>query len=146
MAKKNEKSPVVDATRDPPVKDPARAEYKPDEAKSPRVRGRADANSDEPKEDHVYGIASRARWGGDASIAELHRDSRVLEGKSVPEGTTSQETEEEEEEEEEDNSAASLTKAQLKEALDEAKVEYDPKATKDALVALYEEHNLGDAE
>ena len=140
MAKKN---PQVDATRKPPVNDPERAEYKPDEAKSPRLRTR-DANSEEPKEDHVYGIASRARWGNDTPLAEMHRDSRVLEGQSVPEGTTSQETEEEEEEE--DNSAASLTKAQLKEALDAAKVEYDPKANKDALVELYEANNLGDAE
>lgn len=144
MAKKNQKSPVVDATRDPPVNDPQRAEYKPAEAKSSRLRTR-DANSEEPKEDHVYGIASRARWGNDTPLAEMHRDSRILEGQSVPEGSTSQETEEEEEEEEE-TSASDLTVAQLKEALEAAEVEIPAGAKKADLVALYEEHGLGDAE
>lgn len=143
MAKKNQKSPVVDATRDPPVNDPQRAEYKPAEAKSSRLRTR-DANSEEPKEDHVYGIASRARWGSDTPLAEMHRDSRILEGQSVPEGSISQENEEEEEEEE--SSASDLTVAQLKEALEAAEVEIPAGAKKADLVALYEEHGLGDAE
>lgn len=132
------KSPQVSAVAPPPVNDPMRAEYTPAEAKSPRRRDR-DANAEERKEDHVYGIASRQRWGGDTDVAQLHRDSMAIDS-----GKSGQE--EEEEEEEEESSASDLTVAQLKEALEAAEVEIPANAKKAELVALYEQHDLGDAE
>lgn len=140
MAKK--KTPQVDVTAAPPVNDPKRAEYTPPEAKLRRAyRGEEQPNEESAKKDHVYGIASRARWGGDTDISELHRDSRAVDGEPNSGGST-----EEEEEEEEESSASDLTVAELKAALDEAEVEYDKNAKKADLVALYEEHGLGDAE
>lgn len=137
---KNTNNPQMDVTEDPPVRDPMRADYTPDEAKQPRMRGR-DANAEERKEDHVYGIASRQRWG-DSDIAQLHRDSRTVDGEPNSGAATS----EEEEEEEEETTASDLTVAQLREALEEAEVEIPANAKKADLVALYEEHGLGDAE
>lgn len=135
---KQKKSPTVSAVREAPVEDPKRAPYTPDNAKLRRAdRGQEQPNEEAPKKDHVYGIASRQRWGGDADIAELHRDSRAVEGQHIPDGG---------EEEEEENDASNLTVAQLKEALEAAEVEVPAGAKKADLVALYEEHNLGDAE
>lgn len=141
MARKN-RTPQVDVTAAPPVEDPKRADYKPAEAKLRRAqRGEEQPNEEEAKKDHVYGIASRARWGGDTDVTQLHRDSRAIDGEPNSGG------EEEEEEEEDETAASDLNKTQLKEALDGAGIEYDAKATKADLVALYEEHNLGaDAE
>lgn len=51
-----------------------------------------------------------------------------------------------EEEEEEGTNASDLTVAQLKEALDDAGVEYENSAKKADLVALYEENGLGETE
>lgn len=135
---KNTNNPQMDVTEDPPVNDPMRAERTPAEAKKPRLRGR-DANSEERKEDHVYGIASRQRWG-DSDIAQMHRDSRAVDGE--PNSGAGGEQEEEEEE----NDASDLTVAQLREALEAAEVEIPAGAKKADLVALYEEHDLGDAE
>lgn len=134
------KQTQFDATAAPPVDDSARAEYKPENAKVRRADVR-DANAEERKEDHLYGIASRARWGSQ-DIAELHRDTLAIEGSAAASRTST----EEEEEEEEETDANDLTVAQLKEALDEAEVEYAKDAKKADLVALYEEHGLGDAE
>lgn len=131
-------NPQMNVTEDPPVNDPKRAEHTPAEAKKPRLRGR-DANAEERKEDHVYGIASRQRWG-DSDIAQLHRDSRAIDGE--PSATAG----EREEEEEEESDASDLTVAQLREALEAAEVEIPVGAKKADLVALYEEHDLGDAE
>lgn len=130
-------NPQMDVTADPPVHDPKRAEYTPAEAKKPRLRGR-DVNAEERKEDHVYGIASRQRWG-DSDISQLHRDSRAIDGE--PNATAG-----EQEEEEEESDASDLTVAQLREALEAAEVEIPAGAKKADLVALYEEHDLGDAE
>jgi len=128
-------------TVDPPVHDPARAAYTPAEVKKPRLRGRdANANAEERREDHVYSVASRARWA-EADISQLHRDSRQLEGAINASGE-----QEEEEEEEEEFSASDLTVAQLREALEAAGVEIPVGAKKADLVELYEEHDLGDTE
>lgn len=120
-----------------PVPDEARAPYKPAEARERREQHNVDPNAEPAKEDRVYGVASRARWEGGSDIAQLHRESRQIEGAEVSE---------EEEEEEEETSANDLTVAELKAALEEAQVEIPAGAKKADLVALYEEHNLGDAE
>lgn len=132
------KATQVSTIQEPPVSDPARAEFTPPEAKERRNGGGSDdPNGQEPGNDKVYGIASRDRWAGSdsASLAELHSDSRKID---AGEGSE----EEEEEEEEEETSASDLTVAELKAALDEAKVEYETGAKKADLVALYEA-NIG---
>lgn len=135
-AKKNQ----VSSIKEPPVKDAGRAPKADPLAKersTERNNGAGDDPNAQPTErDRVYGVASRDRWAGGEDIAELHRESRQIEGAEVSE----------EEEEEEEASAADLTVAELKEALDGAEVEYDKNAKKADLVALYEEHNLGAAE
>ena len=138
MARKN-RTPQVDVTAPPPIEDPKRKDYKPAEAKDRRLtlRGESkDPNAEEAQQDHIYGIASRQRWGGDTDIAELHRDSRAIDGEPNSEGA---------EEEEEETSAADLTVAQLKEALKAADVEIPDGAKKADLVALYEENGLGES-
>lgn len=143
MARKN-RTPQVDVTAPPPVEDPKRADYTPAEAKDRRMtlRGeRNDPNSEEPQKDHVYGIASRQRWGGETDITQLHRDSRAIEGEPNSGGG------EDEDEDEDETTASDLTVAQLREALEGAQVEIPAGSKKADLVALYEENNLGgDAE
>jgi len=124
--------------KEAPVPDAGRAPYTPDEARERRERHNVDPNAEPTKEDRVYGVASRARWEGGDDIAQLHRESRQIEGAEV--------SEQEEEEEEEETSASDLTVAELKAALEEAQVEIPAGAKKADLVALYEEHGLGDAE
>lgn len=83
------KTPQVTNVRQPPVEDTGREDREPVESKKRRLRVRGeDANADEPREDRVYGIASRARWGNEDSLAEMHRDSLKVEGQEVlePEG------------------------------------------------------------
>jgi hypothetical protein len=130
------------SVQEPPVKDSGRAP-KADPMAKERSTERNNGGGDDPnaqptERDRVYGVASRDRWAGGADISELHRESRQIEGADVGG--------EEEEEEEEEASASDLTVAELKAALDEAEVEYDKNAKKADLVALYEEHGLGDAE
>lgn len=119
--------------QDAPVEDAGREAYTPDEAKTKRRTAKPDANAEPQGEDRVYGIESRKRWAS-PDIAELHHDTRVIEG-------TAEASEQEEEEEETDSS--SLTVPQLKEALDAAGVDYPANAKKADLVALYDEHELG---
>lgn len=128
------------SVKEPPVHDAGRAP-KSDPLAKERSTERNNGGGDDPnaqptEKDRVYGVASRDRWGGSEDISELHRESRQIEGAAADE--------EEEEEEEEETSASDLTVAQLKEALDAAEVEYDKNAKKADLVALYEEHGLGE--
>ena len=122
---------------EPPVRDANRADYEPKERKE-RSTEEPDANAQPPVNDTVYGVASRQRWpssDGHSLNAETRNAERGEAG-----------SDEEEEEEEEEEGANSLTKAQLKEALDAAEVEYPSSANKAELVELYEANNLGDAE
>ena len=121
--------------QDAPVVDEGREAYTPDEAKTKRRTARPDPNGEPRGEDRVYGVESRARWGN-PDIAELHHDTRVIEGTASP-------SEEEEEEEEEETDSSQLTVPQLKEALDDAKVAYPANAKKADLVKLYDENELG---
>lgn len=130
MARKNRQQ--INTVEAPPVPDPGRAPYTPPEAKERGNGGGVDPNAQPPGEDRVWGVASRARWGGADSVHELNRDSRAIDNGG-----------QEEEEEEEESAGASLSVAELKEALDEAQVEYKASAKKDELVALYDEHVAG---
>lgn len=123
---KNEKLSVV---AEPPVNDPKRAEYSPPEAKE-RRRNR-DPNAEEPRKDHVFSVASRARWGGDSDVSEQNRVSMQLDGTNANRG------EEEGEGDGETVEPAKMKVDELKEALDEAGVEYGADAKKAELVQLY---------
>lgn len=138
MAKAKNKQ--FSTVKEAPVPDEGRAPYTPDEAKPRREHHNVDPNAEPAKEDRVYGVASRARWNGGEDITELHRESRQIEGAEGAEAGG------EEEEEEEGSSASDLTVAELKAALEEAEVEIPAGAKKADLVALYEEHGLGEAE
>lgn len=133
MARKND-TPQLSIDTSAPVTDPGRAPTAPPEAKE-RQDEKEDPNAEPRAKDRVYDISSRARWGGTnaSNLTEMQADAKRVE---------SGETEEEEEEEEEAD-ASQLTVPQLKEALDAAEVEYAAGAKKPALVALYNEHNLG---
>jgi len=126
MARKNREQ--LTNLQDPPVHDPARAEYTPPEAKA-RNNGGGDPNAKPPGNDRVFGVASRARWPGSDSdaLAEQHRDSR-----SIDSG--------EQDEEQNTGTSADLTVDELKAALDEAGVEYPASAKKAKLVELYDAH------
>lgn len=118
--------------QDAPIADEGREPYTPAEAKTKRRTARPDPNGGSRGEDRVYGIESRARWGN-PDIAELHHDTRVIEGSASAS----------EEEEEEGTDSSQLTVSQLKDALDAAKVEYPANAKKADLVKLYDENELG---
>lgn len=124
--------------QDPPVSDPARADYTPPEAKARRNGGGEAPNGQPPGKDRVYGVASRDRWPGSdsAALRQQHKESRALAG---DEGG---EEEEEEEAESEERTSADLTVAELKAALDaqDPPIEYPAGAKKPQLVALYDEH------
>lgn len=135
MARTNKQ---VTNLQDPPVVDKGRAPYTPPEAKERGNGGGADPNAEPPGKDRVYGVASRARWPGSdsESLHEQHTDSRTVDNGGESE-------EEEEEEEEEQTSAEDLSVAELKAALDEAKVTYAGNAKKADLVKLYNDNGLG---
>lgn len=107
---------------------------------APIPRSEPREEKDEPTKDTLRLQKDKARWpgyGADATDTNtLLTEQRAIEGKgklsSAPGG---------EEEEEED--ASDLTVAQLKEALDTAKIEYPANAKKADLVKLYEDNKLG---
>lgn len=128
MARKNKQ---VTSVRKPPVPDPKRAEYTPPDAKDRlSVRGeKRNPNEEPPAKDHVYGVASRARWGSGEPISELHRDSMDIDGSNArkPGSGSEEETVEPEK----------MTVAELKAELDAAGVEYASDAKKADLVEAY---------
>ena len=128
MARKNREQ--LTNLQDPPVHDPARAEYTPPEAKARNNGGDTDPNAQPPGKDRIFGVASRARWPGSDSdaLAEQHRDSRSIDNGG------------EQEEEQDTGTSADLTVDELKAALDEAGVEYPASAKKAKLVELYDAH------
>ena len=132
---KSNKAPQLSTSAKPPVVDPDRAPYTPDEAKTKRlsVRG-GDPNATRATEDKVYGIASRARWPSN-DVSELHRDSMAIDGVETngSQSSTASTSTENDDTIEPDK----LTKDQLKAALDEAGVEYNASANKAELVQLY---------
>lgn len=116
----------------------------PDSNPAPIPRSEPRDEKDDRKTDTLRRQADKARWPGygadNTDTATLLNEQRTIEGKTgMSAGGPAQETEEEEEEE----SASDMTVAQLKEALDAAKVEYPASAKKADLVQLFEDNDLG---
>lgn len=117
----------------PPVNDPQRAVYRPEEAKQ-RNDAKPDPNADPQTDDRIFRVASRQRWG-DADVSEMHRDGMTLDGTALnttPPGAESEE--------------GALSIEELREALDDAGVEYGEDDDRDTLQALYDENELGEEE
>jgi hypothetical protein len=106
---------------------------------APIPRSEPRDEKDEPTKDTLRLQKDKARWPGygadKTDTATLLAEQRTIEGK----GKLSSGAQSEEEEED----ASDLTVAQLKEALDAAKVEYPANAKKADLVKLYEDNELG---
>lgn len=121
-----------------PVKDGKRKNVQPPESKERRVRYRGeDANAEPRKEDHIYGVESRARWPSN-NIQELHRDSMAIDGTAAADGSTPGDASTSK-----DNDTIvpeEMTVADLKGALDAAGVEYTKDDRKPDLVAKYTAH------
>ena len=77
------------------------------------------------------------------SIKDQLRAQRIINANVAGEDPNPKDLEVDEDEEEDEGGAASMTVAELKLALDDAEVEYDKNAKKADLVALFEEHGLG---
>src|SRR5690606_32076568 len=108
---------------------------------APIPRSEPRDEKDEPKTDTIRRQADKARWPGygadNTDTATLLHEQRTIEGKTkLSSGVQT-------EEEEEESHASALTVAQLKEALDAAKIEHPAGAKKADLVKLYEDNNLG---
>lgn len=78
-SRKKGKSPQVSTVLDPPKPDPDRAPREDGYGRKERQTPKEDINGREEGEDKVYGVSSRARWGGTESIAELSADAAEAE-------------------------------------------------------------------
>lgn len=85
---KTEKAPkaakAADTTQlstvlDAPKPDPDRAPREDNYGKKERQTPKPDINAEDEGEDKVYGVASRARWGGTESTQELSQDAAAAE-------------------------------------------------------------------
>lgn len=119
MARNRKTLEQITAIEEPPVPDPARKEVADPKAKERRANA-ARGNDEAPNPDKLWTVASRDRWPDNtdkpADAAPVNDDG----------------------EEEEGTGGASLTKAQLQDALDDAGVEYPAGAKKADLVELYD--------
>lgn len=142
----------LNAAKEAPIPDPGRVQEASPLAKPRGSRGNGGGDEDPnaqpaPGTDRVWGIAGRARWGADSSdVTEMHRESRVIEG-SLPADQLEQEEELEEEEEldeAEPVDPATLSVAELKQALTGAGVDVPSGAKKAELVQLYKDNGVGE--
>lgn len=62
-----------------PKPDKDRAPREDNYGKKERQTPKADINAEDEGKDKVYGVASRARWGGTESIQELSQDAQAAE-------------------------------------------------------------------
>ena len=76
---KKGKSPQVTTVLDAPKPDPDRAPREDNYGRKERQTPKPDINGREEGEDKVYGISSRARWGGTESTQELAQDAQAAE-------------------------------------------------------------------
>lgn len=75
------KLPQFNTIKDAPVKDDARKNYTPDNAKARVPQAKNEVNDAARGKDKVYGIESRARWGAADSdaLAEQLNDASAIE-------------------------------------------------------------------
>lgn len=69
----------VSTVLDAPKPDPDRAPREDDIGRRERRGPKKDINAEDEGEDKVYGVASRARWGGTDTIHELSQDAQAAE-------------------------------------------------------------------
>lgn len=62
-----------------PKPDPDRAPREDDIGRRERRGPKKDINAEDEGQDKVYGVASRARWGGTETIHELSQDAQEAE-------------------------------------------------------------------
>lgn len=62
-----------------PKPDPDRAPREDDTGRRERRGPKKDINAEDEGQDKVYGVASRARWGGTETIHELSQDAQEAE-------------------------------------------------------------------
>lgn len=62
-----------------PKPDPDRAPREDDIGRRERRGPKKDINAEDEGRDKVYGVASRARWGGTETIHELSQDAQAAE-------------------------------------------------------------------
>ena len=62
-----------------PKPDKDRAPREDNYGKKERQTPKADINAEDDGKDKVYGVASRARWGGTETIHELSQDAQAAE-------------------------------------------------------------------
>jgi len=76
------KSPIITTVFGAPVPDKGRKDYTPDNAKTRKPADTGDINNEARAEDRVFGVESRARWGGtgdDDSFSQLTADANAIE-------------------------------------------------------------------
>lgn len=137
-----------------PVNDPGRKPQRDEKNAKQRSTKQMDINARDNAEDRVWGVHTRARWGGNANLAELNADSlnvqRLINGDELVDNPHTSTGEGGGELSREDRVAAAkkLKVDELRAALDEAQIEYDEKAKKDELAELYVDNDLdsGDEE
>lgn len=78
-ADKAKGAPQMSTVLDAPKPDKDRAPREDNIGKKERVDVDRDINAEDEGKDKVYGVASRARWGGNAPIAELAADASESE-------------------------------------------------------------------
>lgn len=81
QAKREQMSTVLNA----PKPDKDRAPREDNYGKKERQTPKQDINAEGEGKDKVYGVASRARWGGDTSIHELTQESAQVESQVTKE-------------------------------------------------------------
>lgn len=94
MAKKDDKKQAGKAAEkgtqmttvlDAPKPDKDRAPREDDIGKKDRRDVDVDINAEDPGPDKVYGVASRARWGGNEDVHTLHQDAAAAAERSAAE-------------------------------------------------------------
>ena len=75
----SEKTAQMSTVLEAPKPDKDRAPREDNYGKKERQTPKADINAEDEGKDKVYGVASRARWGGTESIQELSQDAQAAE-------------------------------------------------------------------
>lgn len=73
----------VSTVLEAPKPDPARAPREDDIGRRERRGLKKDINAEDEGQDKVYGVASRARWGGTETVHELWRDAQAAEASAA---------------------------------------------------------------
>lgn len=131
-----------------PVNDPGRKPQADERNAKQRRTKPMDINARDNAEDRVWGVHTRARWGGEQNLAELHADSmnvdRLINGEELLDNPHGGEGGEGDDTNRDERVAAAkkLKVDDLRDALTAAEIEFDEKAKKEELAELYVDNNL----